>query len=136
MSDAPQAPSGHGSSAVVDYEGATVAASYEDPAAEWAVLDGAAGLVDSAWRRFFTATGDERLEFLQGQTSANVTALADGAGAPALVLTAQGRPLAIVALYESAGRVWIATTASQAAATRAALSRFLVADDCDFEEDI
>lgn len=117
----------------------TVVEGVEDPssvAAGWALLDsGAALLVDSS-RRFFCATGDERREFLHGQTTAHVTGLGPGAGCAAATLTAQGRPLALFALYESGDRLWIATTAQDAAATRAALSRFLVADDCDFEDDV
>lgn len=118
------------------FEGADAVASHGDVAGEWAALDAGAALVDAPWRRFFPATGDERREFLHGQTSAHVEGLAAGQGAAALVLTAQGRPLAIVALYEDGERTWIATTAAQAAAARAALSRFLVADDCDFEDEV
>jgi folate-binding protein YgfZ len=107
-----------------------------DAATDWAILDGAAGIVDATWRRFFPATGDERRDFLHGQTTANVKALGAGSGAAAAVLTAQGKPLAMLALYESGERLWIATTAGEAASARAALSRFLVADDCDFEDDV
>ncbi|MFN2425852.1 MAG: folate-binding protein YgfZ [Candidatus Binatia bacterium] len=116
------------------YEGAP--ASRGDAAADWAALDTAAGIVDSRWRRFFPATGEERREFLHGQTTAHVTSLTGGSGAAALVLTAQGKPLAMLALYESGERLWISTTAARSAAARAALSRFLVADDCDFEDDV
>lgn len=121
---------------MTSYEGADAAPSFGDPAAEWALLDSAAALVDSSWRRFFAATGEERRDFLHGQTTANVKALAPGQGCAAATLTAQGRPLALFALYETGERVWIAVTAAEAAATRGALSRFLVADDCDFEDDV
>src|SRR5688572_27963958 len=102
---------------------------------DWKTFDAAAGLTGGQ-RVFFTATGEERREYLHGQTTANVEALAAGDGAPALVLTAQGRPLSILALYEDGVKLWIATPPSLAAATRTALSRFLVADDCDFEDDV
>jgi len=102
---------------------------------DWKLLDGGAGLV-AGERAFFTATGEERREFLHGQTTANVEALSPGDGAAALVLTAQGRPLSILALYEDGEKLWIATAPADAAATRTALSRFLVADDCDFEGDV
>jgi folate-binding protein YgfZ len=104
-------------------------------ASDWRILDSGAALL-APQRAFFTATGEERREFLHGQTTANVEALGAGDGTPALVLTAQGRPLSILALYEDGEKLWIATPPSLAAATRAALSRFLVADDCDFEEDL
>ena len=133
MSDAP-APSTAPSR--LSYEGVDAIAVHGDVATEWAVLDAAAGIVDSSWRRFIPVTGDERREFLHGQTTAHVKSLAAGGGAAALALTAQGKPLAIFALYESGERTWISTTAAQTVATRTALSRFLVADDCDFEEEV
>jgi folate-binding protein YgfZ len=104
-------------------------------ATDWKILDGGAALL-APQRAFFLATGEERREFLHGQTTANVEALGAGDGAPALVLTAQGRPLSILALYEDGEKLWIATPPALTAATRTALSRFLVADDCDFEEDL
>ena len=125
-----------GAGGIVSYEGADVAECARSVEADWAVLDEGAGLFDPGWRRFFPATGDERREFLHGQTTADVEALSAGSGTPAATLTAQGRPLALFALYETGERIWIATTAAHSVATRAALSRFLVADDCDFEDDV
>ena len=124
-----------GSPKTVDYEGVPAAACHGDAAAEWAAADSGAALFDATWKRFFPAVGEERLVFLHGQVTADVRSLAPGQGTPAAVLSAQGRPLALLALYEDGERTWIATTAAAASATRAALSRFLVADDCDFEEE-
>lgn len=107
-----------------------------DVAADWAAMDAGAAVVDAPARRFFHAEGEERREFLHGQTTAHVEALAPGEGRAALVLTAQGRPLALLAIYEDGERTWIATTADRSDAARAALSRFLVADDCDFTGDL
>jgi folate-binding protein YgfZ len=110
-------------------------ATSHDVVSDWKLLDSGAALL-SGQRAFFTATGEERREFLHGQTTANVEALGAGDGTPALVLTAQGRPLSLLALYEDGEKIWVAAAPSDLAATRAALSRFLVADDCDFEEDV
>ncbi|HXC52597.1 MAG TPA: hypothetical protein VN634_17070 [Candidatus Limnocylindrales bacterium] len=120
----------------IPYEGVRTPAWFSGLKPEWKALDEHAGVFDASWRRWFPAVGEERREFLHGQTTANVTALQPGTGAPAATLTAQGRPLALFALYETGERIWIASTASAAAATRTALSRFLVADDCDFEPDV
>ncbi|HEY2773534.1 MAG TPA: hypothetical protein VGK20_05725 [Candidatus Binatia bacterium] len=127
---------GETATGTVEYEGVEVASSCGDVASEWALLDSHAAIVDSKWRRFFTATGDERREYLHGQTSADVASLGEGDGCAAAVLTAQGRPQALVALYELGETIWIATTASHSAAARTALTRHLVADDCDFGEEI
>jgi folate-binding protein YgfZ len=120
----------------VAYEGAEVTAAYGDAAAGWNALDAGAGLLDGSWRRFFTAIGEERLDFLHGQTSNDLRSLRAGQGCATLVLTAQGRPLGVAAIYEDGERTWIATTLQHADALRAALSRFLVADDCDFEGNV
>jgi folate-binding protein YgfZ len=69
-------------------------------------------------------------------TPAAVMGRARGGVFPAATLTAQGRALALFALYETGENLWVATTAARSAATRAALSRFLVADDCEFGDDI
>lgn len=119
----------------VVYEGSEVAPDYGDVRAEWEALDAGAGLLDAIWRRYFTAIGEERLDFLHGQTTNHLRGLAPGVGCAALTLTAQGRPLAAFAVYEDGDRVWIATTSGHGESTRAALSRFLVADDCDFESE-
>ncbi|MFN2376897.1 MAG: folate-binding protein YgfZ [Candidatus Binatia bacterium] len=107
-----------------------------DVAADWAAMDAAAAVVVAPGRRFFHAEGEERRQFLHGQTTAHVESLAPGEGRAALVLNAQGRPLALGAVYEDGERTWIATTAEHSGAARAALSRFLVADDCDFTDDL
>jgi folate-binding protein YgfZ len=120
----------------VAYEGVRTPAWYSGIKAEWKALDEGAGVLDASWRRWFTAVGEERREFLHGQTTASVTTLAPGTGAPAATLTAQGRPIAMFALYETGERIWIASTVAGAPAARTALSRFLVADDCDFEDDV
>ncbi|HYC00210.1 MAG TPA: hypothetical protein VEC57_13830 [Candidatus Limnocylindrales bacterium] len=102
----------------------------------WEAIDGAAALVGASSLALLVATGEERLEFLHGQTSNDVRGLLPGAGCAALSLTPQGRPLAIFSLYNDAEheRVLIATTTQERAAVRAALERFLVADDCEVEE--
>ncbi|HYC56734.1 MAG TPA: hypothetical protein VEL28_17520 [Candidatus Binatia bacterium] len=102
----------------------------------WEAIDTGAALIDGGGPSLLVATGEERLEFLHGQTSNDVLGLAPGAGCAALSLTAQGRPVAMFALYNDAEheRVLIAMPAAQRTDTRAALERFLVADDCEFED--
>jgi len=51
-----------------------------------------------------------------------------------MALTAQGRPLALLAVYNDGERMVLVSSAAEVGATRAALERFLVADDCEFEE--
>ncbi|MBI5504162.1 MAG: aminomethyl transferase family protein [Deltaproteobacteria bacterium] len=115
--------------------GADAALAFTDTADEWRALDSGAGLVDATWRRTLIATGDERALFLHGQTTNDIRSLGAGLGCAAIVLTAQGRPLALTALYNDGDRMLLVSSAAEVAATRAALERFLVADDCEFEEE-
>lgn len=113
--------------------GIEAALSFGDTAAEWEALDGGAGLVDATWRRTLLATGEERAIFLHGQTTNDILSLGDAQGCAAMTLSAQGRPLALFAVYNAGEAMLLVTSAAEAGATRAALERFLVADDCEFD---
>jgi folate-binding protein YgfZ len=115
-------------------DGAAVALDYGDVAAEWKALDEGVGLAGACARRLIEVTGEERAEFLHGQVTAAVKGLAPGSGAAAAVLTAQGRALGLFAVYAEDDHHLIATDAATSATVREALERFLVADDCEFED--
>ncbi len=68
-------------------------------AEEWSALDGACALGYLGPRAVLEAKGRDARRFLHGQTSADVASLASGQGAPALLLTLQGRLVARVDLY-------------------------------------
>jgi folate-binding protein YgfZ len=102
-----------------DYGGAATARDYGDVRAEWEALDVGAALMDTSYRRSIVATGSERSDFLHGQLSADVRGITPGGGAGALLLTAQGRVVSLLALYDDrAGE---------------RIEQFLVADDVEFE---
>ena len=121
---------------VVEYRGVETAALYDDVEAEWYALDSGAGLVDLSYLTDIVATGDERIEFLQGQVSQDLSTLGDGGGAPALALSAQGKVEAMMALYDGGdgASLEIVVDRRAAAAARARLEQFLVADDVEFED--
>ncbi|TFH23870.1 MAG: aminomethyl transferase family protein [Myxococcales bacterium] len=116
------------------YRGREVATSYGDVVAEWRALDEATGLVDFSFLTDIVATGDERVEFLQGQLSQDVSDLRDGGGTPALALTVQGRVQAILGLYARGDGIDIVVDATGRDTARQRLEQFLVADDVEFED--
>jgi folate-binding protein YgfZ len=82
-------------------------------------------------RRILRAEGSERVEFLHGQLSSNVKALTAAGGQASLLLSAQGRVEAIVALYDTGETIEIACDAREIEAVRERLERFLIADDVE-----
>jgi folate-binding protein YgfZ len=86
----------------------------------------------SSWGRL-RVTGSDRTRFLQGLTTVNVEALADGAHSWGAVLSPKGRVLSVVNIAR-AGEVYaVACESAIADKTRALLERYAVMDDVVFE---
>jgi len=85
----------------------------------------------SAWGRL-SVTGADRERFLQGLTTVNVTALADGAHAWGAILNPKGRVLSVIDIARDAERFVIACQPELAAPTRALLEKYAVMDDVTF----
>ncbi len=86
-------------------------------------------------RRILRAAGSERVEFLHGQLSSDVKSLTPGGGQASLLLSAQGRVEAIVALYDAGETIEVACDAREVEAMRERLERFLIADDVELVAD-
>ena len=118
--------------AVIAYDGVEVARTFGDPEIEWATLDAAVALVDTSYRRTIIVSGTERRSFLHGQISQSVLTLKTGESQPSLLLNAQGRVLAIVAVYEEGETFEIVVEEANLTPTFERLEQFLVADDVEF----
>lgn len=118
-----------------DYAGKETAVDYGRPEAEARALLETAAVFDLGWHTAIRATGSERAEFLQGQLSNDVAALAAGRGCPCLLLNAQGRLLAILSVFNAGERFELVTEHARAAEAGAALEGFLVADDVELAID-
>lgn len=119
----------------VEVDGRTVAAHFGDAAAEYEALRSAAGIVELPWSERLRVTGGDRIGFLQGMLSNDVAGLATGAGCRALLLNEQGRALADLAVL--AGDDCVALDGVGAVSVvRAALDRFIVADDVELAEGV
>ncbi|MFT4571260.1 MAG: folate-binding protein YgfZ [Hyphomicrobiaceae bacterium] len=114
--------------------GMAVALDYGDVNAEWVALDTGAAIVDRSARRLIEVTGDERADFLHGQVTADVRGLVAGVGAAAAVLSAQGKALGLFSVFAEGERLLLASDTASSSNLREALERFLVADDCEFED--
>jgi len=95
--------------------------------------DGAA-LSPLSERAVLLARGADRTSFLQGMLSNDVVQLAPGQGAHALLLTEQGRVVAELCVLAFAETTWLELPAAARERVRAALERFVVADDVELED--
>jgi folate-binding protein YgfZ len=86
----------------------------------------------AAWGRL-RVTGGDRERFLQGLTTVNVTALADGAHAWGAILNPKGRVLTVIDIARKGDAFVIACEPATADKARAILERYAVMDDVVFE---
>lgn len=86
----------------------------------------------SAWGRL-RLTGADRTRFLQGLTTVNVEALAEGAHGWGAILSPKGRVLSVIDVTRAGDAYVVASEGSIAEATRALLERYAVMDEVVFE---
>jgi folate-binding protein YgfZ len=86
----------------------------------------------SSWGRL-QVTGSDRVRFLQGLTTINVEALADGGHAWGAILNPKGRVLSVIDLARTGDVLVVACEATLTEKTRAILERYAVMDDVTFE---
>jgi tRNA-modifying protein YgfZ len=86
----------------------------------------------SPWGRL-RVTGADRVRFLQGLTTVNVEALADGAHTWGAILSPKGRVLSVIDLAHTGDAFVVACEAQLADKTRGILERYAVMDEVVFE---
>ena len=86
----------------------------------------------SSWGRL-RVTGDDRNRFLQGLTTVNVEALADGAHGWGAILSPKGRVLSVIDVARAGDAYVLVCEPGLADKTRALLERYAVMDDVAFE---
>lgn len=107
---------------------------YGDPEAEYRAVREGVGLLDGGLRGLLTLTGSERLRWLNGQVSNDVSRLAPGAGLLAAALTVKGRILADLAVLAQPDAVWVDCPRERAGVLRQTFDRHIIADDVAVEE--
>jgi folate-binding protein YgfZ len=86
----------------------------------------------SSWGRL-RVTGGDRVRFLQGLTTVNVQALADGAHGWGAILSPKGRVLSVIDIAHRGDAFVVACEPGLVEKTRGILERYAVMDDVAFE---
>src|SRR5271166_5024270 len=104
---------GLGAASVGEYRGATTAARFDDPQAEFAALRHGCGVYDLGFRAKISLTGGDRVRWLNGMVTNNIRDLAAGSGVYAFLLNPQGRILGDLYAYNRGESIVIETDRSQ-----------------------
>jgi folate-binding protein YgfZ len=102
---------------------------------EYRALIEGAGVVELPGVGRLRARGSDRVDFLQGMLSNDVKRLAPGGGCPSLLLTEQGKVVADLIVLAEPESFALDGAASALVGARAALERYIVADDVELESE-
>src|SRR5215831_17843059 len=93
------------------------------------LLTSGAVLATGAGRELIVASGNDRVRFLNGIVTADVTGTPVGGGCRSALLTPKGHVLADMWLFVREEAIWLVVDPGQAEPTAAALSRYAIMDD-------
>lgn len=117
--------------AVADYRGATTAARFSDPQAEFAALHERCGIYDLGYRGKISLSGEDRVRWLNGMVTNNIRDLASGRGVYAFLLNPQGRVLGDLYAYNRGESLLIDTDCSQVEKILATFDHYIIMDDVE-----
>jgi folate-binding protein YgfZ len=101
---------------------------------EYELVTESAGLVDRSERGMFVVRGSEAADFLQGQVSNDVEALAPGRGCYATILTHKGKLRTDLRVLRGADFYWLDTEAIGHAVVRHMLATYTLGRDVQWED--
>ena len=112
---------------------------FYDPAGAWAEYDaathpGGAGVADRSWRSVLRVRGRDRLTFLQGMVSQDLSSLTPGHGAHAALLDSTGHVLADLRLHVTEDAVLIDADPRCAAVALQLLDKYLIMEKAIVED--
>jgi folate-binding protein YgfZ len=119
---------------VADDLGVSVAADYGDSAAEELAFTVGAALVDRCARGAVLVDGPDALSYLQSLLSQDVSALADGQGAHALLLQPQGKLDTDLRVLRVGPSAWLDCEVGRGEALATALRRFKIRVKAEMED--
>jgi len=122
---------GLGATAVAEYRGATTAARFTDPDAEFAKLRNECGVYDLGYRAKISLTGADRVRWLNGMVTNNIRDLAVGQGVYAFLLNPQGRILGDLYAYNRGDSIVVDTERSQVEKMLATFDHYIIMDDVE-----
>ncbi|HSY91454.1 MAG TPA: glycine cleavage T C-terminal barrel domain-containing protein [Candidatus Binatus sp.] len=114
-----------------EYRGATTAARFGDPQAEFAALRGGCGVYDLGFRAKISLTGGDRVRWLNGMTTNNIRDLSVGQGVYAFLLNPQGHILGDVFAYNLGDSIAVDTDSGQVEKILATFDHFIIMDDVE-----
>ena len=94
----------------------------------------AASLFQLPGRGVLEVRGGDRVRWLDGMISADVKGLANGGGAPGLLLTRQGRIVADLVVLARSDCFWLELDRAALATVKQRLAGFVIADDVELRE--
>jgi folate-binding protein YgfZ len=122
---------GLGAAGVSEYRGATAAARFGNPQAEFETLRTGCGVYDLGFRAKISLTGGDRVRWLNGMVTNNIRDLAVGSGVYAFLLNPQGHILGDLYAYNRGESITVDTDAGQAEKILATFDRYIIMDDVD-----
>jgi folate-binding protein YgfZ len=114
-----------------DDRGVALPRHFGDAEGEYRALRDGAAVVDLGFRTVVRATGADRVSFLQGMLTNDVTRLERGRNRPALLLTIQGRVTADVRVAGTDDALLLDVDVRVRTAFVAALEKLIIADDVE-----
>jgi folate-binding protein YgfZ len=114
-----------------EYRGATTAARFGDPQAEYAALRGGCGVYDLGFRAKISLTGGDRVRWLNGMVTNNVRDLSFGQGVYAFLLNPQGHILGDLYAYNRGESITVDTDSGQAEKILATFDHYIIMDDVE-----
>jgi folate-binding protein YgfZ len=117
-----------------EYRGATTAARFSDPEAEFAVLQTSCGVYDLGFRAKIALTGSDRIRWLNGMVTNNIRDLAVGQGVYAFLLNPQGHILGDLYAYNRGESIVVDTDRSQLEKILATFDHYIIMDDVTIED--
>ena len=114
-----------------DYRGATTAASFGNPQAEWSAVRLECGVYDLGFRAKISLTGGDRVRWLNGMVTNNVRDLAAGSGVYAFLLNPQGHILGDLCAYNRGESIAVDTDCSQLEKILATFDHYIIMDDVE-----
>ncbi len=122
---------GLGAADVGEYRGATTAARFKDPQAEFEALRNGCGVYDLGFRAKISLTGSDRVRWLNGMVTNNIRDLAAGAGVYAFLLNPQGHILGDLYAYNRGESITVDTDSGQAGKILATFDHYIIMDDVE-----
>lgn len=114
-----------------DYRGATTAARFGDPQAEFAALRGGCGVYDLGFRAKISLTGGDRIRWLNGMVTNNIRDLGAAQGVYAFLLNPQGHILGDMLAYNRGESILVDTDCGQAEKILATFDHYIIMDDVE-----